>query len=309
MNTAADQRIASVLARLGQIAPSASLAAGMALNRALGPLRKSIWPQVAWQASRLTDDGFPVEFSWSSRDAAVRWTAEVAGPEIPEADRLDLALALVETLQGIRPDCPTDISALFAAITPPYRFGCWLGGRHDANGSRTKLYIELPDGVQPDLVAVTVAVAVGKQCRWRMVGWDTQSGYREFYSRIAFHDASQPALIARKLGFIAPHRLTESIQRLLTSRQDCARPLGSESGLSITLSPDGEPLALCWFGPSHLVHPVSSRVRSRICASARTMNTSMLNALVSDDGTGRIGLVGAGISADGTTWYQAGCRP
>ena len=305
---AADRRVASVLARLGQIAPAATAAAARALTRVLGPVRRSAWPDVAWRASRLTDDGFPVEFSWSSRDAAVRWTAEVAGPETPDADRLDLALAQIETLQGVPPNCPAEIGAYFAAVTPQYRFGCWLGGRHDAFGTRTKLYIELPAGVQPDVVSAPITAALGKSVLWRMVGWDPQTGQREFYGRLAFDEVHQPAVIARRLGFAQPERLTAAIARLLVSRRHCTRPLGAESGVSVALSAAGDPVALCWFAPARLIHPVASGVYSRICDAADDMDTSILNALADQGTTGRIGLVGTGITAQGNTWHQAGCR-
>src|SRR6266487_6459796 len=46
----------------------------------------SKWREVAWSFSRLTGDGFPIEFTLSSLDATVRYTAEVAGPEVAEVE-------------------------------------------------------------------------------------------------------------------------------------------------------------------------------------------------------------------------------
>ena len=306
---AADWRLAGVLARLGLIAPVAAAAAGKALALTLGPLRRSTWPDVAWRASRLTDDGFPVEFSWSSRDAAVRWTAEVAGPEVAEADRLDLSLARVEALQGIAAECPADIRRWFAALAPQYRFGCWLGGRHDALGARTKLYIEVPARLDPDAISAPITAAVGKSVRWRMVGWDPQTGQREYYGRLALDEMHQPAVIARQLGFAEPDHLTAALARLLVARSGCSRPLGSESGISVALSPAGDPVALCWFAPARLIHPQPASVFTRICDAADGMDRSILDALTNKGKAGRIGMVGAGITAQGKIWYQANCRP
>jgi hypothetical protein len=309
MNASADHRLAATLSRLSQVAPAASAAAGAALSLALAPLHRSAWPDVVWQASRLTDDGFPVEFSWSSREAAVRWTAEVAGPEVSDQGRLDLALALVSKLRGTAVVCPDDIRASFTAVKPPYRFGCWLGARHDALETRTKIYVELPTNHAPEPITTLVKSAIGKSISWRMLGWDPQTGRRELYGRLPLTDLHEPAVLAKKLGLVGSSRLTEALGLLLASRRSGQRPLGSESGLSIALSPTGKTEALCWFGPARLIHPAPSQIYARICAVAQNLDTSILTALAANDVLGRIGLVGAGLTADGETWYHAGWRP
>ncbi len=308
MQTAAEWRLAGALARLGSIDSVAAASAAAALRLVLAPLRRSNWPDVAWQNSRLTDDGFPVEFSWSSRDASLRWTAEVAGPELPDENRLDVALATVEMLQGNRLDCPSDIRAMFRAITPPHRFGCWLGGRHNALGTHTKIYIELPADLPlaPDMAVLS---AFGKRVRWRMLGWDPQTNRRELYGRLPMSDLHEPAVLAQTLGFVMPQRLTDAMTRLLSFRSAARRPLGSESGLSVALSATGTPEALCWFGPARLVHPAPGEVQARLCRAAQGHDTAILTALATPDSPGRIGLVGAGLSALGATWFQAGWRP
>src|SRR5262245_59487706 len=57
----------------------------------LNGVRSSCWPEVAWQFSQLTGDGFPVEFAFSSADDVLRYTVEVAGPELPNSRRLGCA--------------------------------------------------------------------------------------------------------------------------------------------------------------------------------------------------------------------------
>src|SRR6266436_5898161 len=73
------------------------------MSRALAEILQwtvsSKWPEVAWSFSRLTGDGFPLEFTLSSLDATVRYTAEVAGPEVAEVERLPCALELIDRLE------------------------------------------------------------------------------------------------------------------------------------------------------------------------------------------------------------------
>lgn len=65
----------AALTRLRPVVPHAARQARKALGAALDGMRRSRWPEVAWKASSLTNTGFPVEMSWSSRDSSVRWTS------------------------------------------------------------------------------------------------------------------------------------------------------------------------------------------------------------------------------------------
>ena len=65
--------------------PGATAAAAVALREALAGIRTSSWPEVAWPFSRITGDGYPVEFTFSSHDGALRYTTEVGGPEMGHA--------------------------------------------------------------------------------------------------------------------------------------------------------------------------------------------------------------------------------
>ena len=65
--------VLDTLSRLRGVVPDATDEATAWLEHVLAPLAASQWPEAAWRFSRLTNTGMPVEFAWSSRDAAVRW--------------------------------------------------------------------------------------------------------------------------------------------------------------------------------------------------------------------------------------------
>ena len=62
--------------------------ASQSLDLILEGVLRSSWPEVAWEFSRLTGRGFPLELTFSSAGEEIRYAAEVAGPEFPEVERL-----------------------------------------------------------------------------------------------------------------------------------------------------------------------------------------------------------------------------
>jgi hypothetical protein len=155
-----------------RIAESAGIDPGVALrtfDALTRPIERSVWPEVAWRFSRLTSDGCPVEFVFSTADSALRYTTEAAGPETPEHERIDAACALLERLHDGTPVCPPELIAEWREMQAhkPLRWGCWLGVRHDATGERFKLYIEVPRGTGPAV----------------MIGYEPASGRLEHYFR------------------------------------------------------------------------------------------------------------------------------
>jgi hypothetical protein len=274
---------------------------------ALGPVLGSIWPEVAWRSGLLTATGYPVELAWASRDAALRWTCEVGGPETPEADRLVLAAraAHVEV-------------APWAAVQRDgrLRYGAWLGGRQLDGGRRTKVYLELPTG---DLAPGPWAEAGDDlarrvlDLRWRMTGVN-DDGSVELYARV-------PELSWADLG-AAAHLVDDRALLVDLVRQLIRRPdrrdadLPRPSGLSLVLSPSGTPVALTWFTVAKWVWPDDAAVRAAVLRTTRlvgcrTASRSLYRALSSgpDDGRWRHGMVGVGVDRAGGTWLQAGLRP
>jgi hypothetical protein len=119
--------------------------AASALDSALGATVRSVWPEVAWQASLLTPGGSPVEFNFSTASPSVaRYVVQVAPPESPPASRLAATVAYLGGLGVLVPASPLLQLIREEQATAVTRWGCWLGGRHGAADDRYKLYVEVP---------------------------------------------------------------------------------------------------------------------------------------------------------------------
>jgi hypothetical protein len=279
-----------------------------ALLEALRPVMVSAWPEVRWRFGRLTATGYPVELAWASRDPALRWTCEVAGPETPEADRLALAAQAAEV--EVAP---------WAAVQRGrrLRYGAWLGVRQLDGVRRAKVYLELPTG---DLAPGRWAEAGRDMARrvldltWRMTAVN-DDGSVELYARVPELSWAQLGAAARLVGDHGP--LVDLVQELIRrpySRWDADLP--RPSGLSLVLSPSGTPLALSWFTVAKWVWTNDAAVSAAVLRTTtlvvhRKASRGLYRALSSgpDDGRWRHGMVGVGVDMAGGTWLQAGLRP
>jgi hypothetical protein len=288
-------------------------AAEEALMEVLRPVIDSAWPEVAWRSSVLTATGHPVELAWASRDVAVRWTCEVAGPEVPEADRLMLAQQAAAGVAGERPDLRR-WSQLQAGRHS--RWGAWLGLRQLGGSRRAKVYLELPSGeVAPgpwsDACSRLASRVVG--LTWQMAGVN-DDGSVELYARVPDLTWSELAVAASLVGH--EDRLADLVTNLVAQDRLAGAVLPRPSGLSLVLAPSGTPVALTWFAIAKSVWADDMAVRAAVLRTTalvvhRSGSSDLYQALSSgpDDGRWRHGMVGAGVDRAGGTWLQAGLRP
>ncbi len=299
MPTIARSRLAApveaTLQRLQTVAPASSDTARTWLETVLDPLSASVWPEMAWCFSRLTNTGMPVEFAWSSREAAVRWTAEVAAPEIDNAQRLSLAAALLPWSLELQP-------WLRAQQNAALKYGAWIGGRHKPD-TATKLYVELDSGASfPGCDTHPLLRSDG--LLWRMAGLNAD-GSREYYARGPSLDLQRIDAMSRMVADDNADFL--ALVKTLTDGHDLPRP----SGISLVLAPDGRPLAFTWFTFAKAIFrdddAVSACLRPFATGDAARMYTALSSG--ARDGRWRHGMIGAGVDARGATWVQCGLRP
>lgn len=301
------------LDRVELVAPAAGDRARAALEVVLRPVLSSRWPEVALSFSSLTNTGLPVELAWASRDAAVRWTAEVAPPETPDADRLRVAAKLARRLAPAPGQAPGTGSAPCwerAQQRGTLRFGAWLGMRHTATGDAGKVYLELPDGLPEDQAARHELLRM-PGLTWRMAGL-LPDGSTELYAR---GDDVDRGLVAR-VGTAAFGSSGEL--GALVSALAGPDPLPRRSGISITLGSADQVLATTWFtfakslfrDDDHAGRGLLRAAAARQCSTADG-SVELYRALAGGrtDGRWRHAILGVGLAADGAGWVQAGLRP
>jgi hypothetical protein len=299
--------------RIRTVRPGDADAAEQALMEVLRPVVDSVWPEIAWRAGVLTATGYPVEFAWASRDVALRWTAEVAGPEVPEADRLMLAAHAAAKVAGSQLDLRR-WSRLQDGRR--LRWGAWLGLRHLDGSRRAKVYLELPSGeVAPgpwsEAAAQLAARVVG--LTWRMAGVN-DDGSVELYARVP--DPGWPELAAAASLVGHQDRLAELVSTLVAGPHPGGTVLPRPSGLSLVLAPSGTPVALTWFAIAKSIWADDLSVRAAVLRTTALVvhqpdSSDLYRALSSGpyDGRRRHGMVGIGVDHAGGAWLQAGLRP
>jgi hypothetical protein len=228
------QRLTAFCAALGTRLPPL-------LDAAVTRLEGTGWVEVADTWSGLTPSGFPVEVAVAPGADSLHWAAEVAGPEVPEAQRLGLVAGELAA-HGPAVD-PTTRAALAAAQdSAKLRFGAWIGGREPAAGPpRLKLYAELPPTT--DLTDLGLPEPLVSPCRWlpagttvRMLGVEPLRGRTEIYLRLPDCDIHDLASFLHATGHGgAWHGLRTGLPDGL------ARLTGRRLGVSIACGAAGPP--------------------------------------------------------------------
>jgi hypothetical protein len=193
--------------------------------------------------SRLTGDGFPVELIFSSLDTAIRYTCEVASPEIAPTERLRCACGLLTAL-GQSSRLPL---AELQEGRADLGWGAWLGGRHTATSDRYKIYVEIPENLPPparcrlrEALGRYQALLESQAYALRIAGVDPVSGKIELYFR---GRSLEPRELRGLLSFAG---LAEQEEALFSLLEEAAhhparvRLPGAQHGFSISLAPAGE---------------------------------------------------------------------
>lgn len=256
-------------------APALARRAQASLDVLLEGIRTSLWPQVAWEYSRLTGDGFPVEFSFSSADEAIRYTAEVAGPELPESERLLAAERVLARLGAGR--FPEAVRSLFHQVqqSGTLLYGVWVGARHREDGDRYKLYLEVPrpGGAAESLVHRLVGsepLLPGHVPALQMIGYEPGSSRFELYFRSDRLEPWEVGLLLRRAGLAGREDELLSLVEEAYGRSIQAGLPGSDLGFSLAISPVAQPTVFSLFHYAGSVFGGDGSIRRRVLALAKT---------------------------------------
>jgi hypothetical protein len=234
-------------------APLPTERAARALNILLAGVDTSPWQEVAWVFSRLTGDGFPVEFSFVSNEASLRYTVEIAGPEQDTAGRLDLAEQLLASLCA--PSLSAEMGKMLHGVQKGQEldFGVWVGGRHSADEDRYKLYVETPRAG----TAITEQIVqrfLGEKSllpkrapQLVMLGHEPGSARIELYFRIGRLEEWELALLLQRAQLAT--RQEELLNLVERAHGHSVRQVlpGNNLGCSFSISLEGGPLLFSLF--------------------------------------------------------------
>jgi hypothetical protein len=263
--------ITQAIDAIAQHQPAIAQRVTESLSIVLQGVQESPWEDVKWCFSRLTGDGFPVEFTASSSDDEIRYTAEVAGPEVAESDRLALAQKVLDRLGA--PALPDEIRSPLEIIqaSGTLQYGTWLGVRNSQNPKNRdcyKLYCEVPsvrnnDGDR-EVEAFMNQIPRLLDCPMtlQMIGYDLSQERLELYLRTDGLELWELEWILRQLE-------TERSTELVTYLEElCDRSVSSLIGGSIGLSVSGslkqEPSVLALFAPARQWLGRDGEIRSRL---------------------------------------------
>lgn len=262
--------LAALLDTLAIEAPDEVARGRAALERALAWTGTTAWGEVAWIFSDLAC-GAPVELVWRPGRPGLFWTAEPAAPEWPTPRRVVRALALAR-LMGARFDRRAVALVRAALATSDAPWPIWLGGRHDSSGDAAKLYALTGPAAPLDPALAGVAALLRPECRVVMLGLSSDGG-RELYWRQPSREPGDRWRLARDAK-IAPLAANLDSALIDWTGHGLDAENGGRFGLSVKLSPAGEPEALSAFLRVAQAGG-ESRVRARLLAAGGDANPAL----------------------------------
>lgn len=311
---AAARDLGAAFERMARVAPDASRRASRALEAILAGWSSSLDGP---HAGRLAG-GFPAEVVCTTRDAAARYTCEVAGPGVAPHRRIHGLPMLLPAIAAERPWPFAHLQDAAGGL----EWGAWIGGRHTASADAYKLYVEAPRPLAPRALA-ELREALGSRgalldsqaYKVRFVAFDPASARVELYFRCS-------RLAPRELGGLMSFAgLGDREDDLLLLLEESApgpvreRLPGTQQGFSLAL--DGDAVgAFSFFTFASSVFGDDGMVRRRLLALAerRAWNLDLyaaVSAPLADRREPRShhGIISWIVPRDGPPGLAVGLRP
>jgi hypothetical protein len=267
---------------LAQIAAPAEVTkqAARALDCCLAELESTASSSPVASFSGLNADGFPIEFAFSSRDEALRFTAEVATADLPAEAHLARAVALVQALSA--QTLPAELVAQLCHLQSQgaLRWGASISGRHARDKSTYKLYAEVPCSQAPlplPLYAPLQAARLQQPPRLVMVGYEAESQRQELYFRSEGLVPGELTRIVHEVGLATRQReLEQAVEAAWDGSAEAA--MARCWGLSLAGPRQGPCQALSLFKEANQVLGGDANTRSRLLALVEKLGVGRLDA-------------------------------
>jgi hypothetical protein len=223
----------------------------------------------AWTACRLTGDGFPVEFTFTTADNRLRYTVEPGRLSLAPQGRLETAIQVINQLSSCAlPDYVAD-ALREVQNGAALHYGAWLGCRYAPDASEYKIYVEAP-GVVGDQANGALDPFSQLQIRLsnriptrRMIAYSPMSQRWEVYARI-------PAMAAHHMrGVLAPvglESMADDLLQYITNAYGYAlreRLPGQSVGVSYTMRAAEAPQSVTLFFFARVLWGGDARIRRR----------------------------------------------
>jgi hypothetical protein len=272
----------------------------------------------AWSSGKLTGDGFPVEFAFTTADERLRYTVEPAGWQDTPQRRLEATIQLLDRLGSPAIDEERLNAWRQAQSRGRLRYGAWLGGRHGTDGDEYKLYIEAPEaGLEQGLPGVYPRPRLlDRTPVVRMLAYTPVSQRYEVYYRI---ESLAPYHLSRLL---APCGLETHSQELLSCLAGAYEyPLGERlpgaaGGVSYAYCSPDEPHSVTLFFFGRVFWGGDARIRQMFsqCSRALGWDDSCYRQVTAGlagrrTWTTRHGMLGFTLASDGRLYLSTGIRP
>jgi hypothetical protein len=302
-------------------APEETRRARAALAIALGGVRASTWPEVAWAFSRLTPDGFPIELTFSSLGSGdIRYVIEAAGPETPEHDRIHHAFRIYAALAGRGAAAAASESEQVLAAMQQGReleFGAWVGAVHSRQGDRYKIYVEIPSGgVLPGIASALFDRKFPlPHCQPvpLMFGLQPDNGVREIYFRARGLTDADFGLLLRRYGL--GHCYRDALDLVESTWARSGLP-PAVAGFSVAATPDGSSRAVSIFAGAEVLFGSDANIRRTLLKLGRKLDWSLslyegVSASIEDHNglSTRHGIIAWIVSNRGPVELRIGLRP
>jgi hypothetical protein len=212
--------------------------------------------------SRLTGDGFPVEFATSHAETALRVTIEPGARTLSSTGRRALALRLVEEIDTAALAHLTAETLSHLEMAQGCAYGAWIGLRLGAARPAAKLYLEVPEAVSANALGLRMPQLARSNVCLRMLGYS--SAGEEYYLRIPSLQREELAAVLNPAGLSDRAAPTlDMLEQLYGHRLDGRLP-GPSVGVSYTVSASAPKVALYFF--AHSLWGSDRRIRENFLA-------------------------------------------